>query len=160
MTDFKAISRISTWEKFSKISAPLILEICQAYEMEKAVSKIMAPSCFGSNPGAQAQAENDCRNCSHEPHCLPQIEVSFHPESDVGRAQATRSAFNKQEGGDHYRAMKSQPFGFVRDNNIGHAEGEAIYRLLRWRDKGGIADLKKVIHTVELIIEYEEGRKL
>lgn len=69
------------------------------------------------------------------------------------------SAFSKQEGGDHYRGMKSQPFGFVRDNNVGHAEGEAIYRLLRWRDKGGIADLKKVIHTVELIIEYEERKR-
>ena len=38
MTDFKAISRISAWEKFSKISSPLILEICQAYEKEKEVS--------------------------------------------------------------------------------------------------------------------------
>lgn len=79
---------------------------------------------------------------------------------EVSKVMSTTSAFDKQEGGDHYRNMKSQPFGFVRDNNIGHAEGEAIYRLLRWRDKGGIADLKKVIHTVELIIEYEEKRKL
>ena len=68
------------------------------------------------------------------------------------------SAFDKQEGGDHYRGMKNQPFGFVRDNNVGHAEGEIIYRILRWREKGGIADLRKVIHTAELIIEYEERR--
>lgn len=148
MTDFKAISRISEWEKFKGVTGELILAICQAYDKERAVSKIMTPSCFGSNPGAQAQAENDCQNCSHELHCLPRID-----KIDA------KSAFNKQKGGDHYRAMKSQPFGFVRDNNIGHAEGEAIYRLLRWRDKGGVADLKKVIHTVELIIEYEEGRK-
>lgn len=66
------------------------------------------------------------------------------------------SAFDKQEGGDHYRGMKSQPFHFLRDNNVPHAEGECIYRLLRWRQKGGIADLRKVIHTVELIIEAEE----
>lgn len=70
----------------------------------------------------------------------------------------TSSAFNKQEAGDHYRDMKSQPFHFLRDNGVPHAEGECIYKLLRWRKKGGIADLRKVIHTIELIIEAEEGR--
>lgn len=123
------------------------------------------PTCFRSNPGAQAQAENDCQNCGHELHCVDRIEmvkggvnVHFHPDSDIGRARAARSPLNTQVGGDHYKNMKSQPFAFVRDNNVGHAEGEAIYRLLRWNEKGGIEDLKKVIHTVQLIIEYEEGR--
>lgn len=67
-------------------------------------------------------------------------------------------AFNKQEGGDHYKDMVIQPFEFLRANNVPHAEGEAIYRLLRWRQKGGIEDLRKVIHTVELMIEHEERK--
>lgn len=67
------------------------------------------------------------------------------------------SAFNKQEGGDHYKDRAIQPFHFVRRNNIPHAEGECIYKLLRWREKGGIADLEKVIHTIQLIIEEEKG---
>lgn len=102
------------------------------------------------------EAESIARQFQHRG---PKIEVSFHPESDVGRSLAAKSAFNKQEGGDHYKNMASQPFAFVRDNNVGHAEGEAIYRLLRWREKGGIADLRKVIHTVEPIIEYEERNR-
>ena len=28
------------------------------------------PSCFGSKPGAQAQAENDCENCEVNKDCL------------------------------------------------------------------------------------------
>lgn len=28
------------------------------------------PSCFGSNPSAQAQAENDCRRCPHRHLCF------------------------------------------------------------------------------------------
>ena len=122
------------------------------------------PTCFGSKPDVQARAENDCDRCFHELDCLAENNRNVHRVAKVERVPGgidvhfELSAFNKQEGGDHYRGMKSQPFVFVRDNNVGHAEGEAIYRLLRWRDKGGIADLKKVIHTVELIIEYEEGR--
>lgn len=114
-TDNEAIDRISTWQKFSVLSPVLIKEICNAYEREKGISRVLSRS--------------------------------------------VESAFEKQEGGNHYRNMKSQPFSFVRDNNVGHAEGEIIYRVLRWRNKGGIADLKKVIHTAELIIEYEEGRQ-
>jgi hypothetical protein len=68
------------------------------------------------------------------------------------------SAFDKQEGGDHYKDMVMQPFEFLRANNVPHAEGEAICRLLRWHRKGGIEDLRKVIHTVELMIEHEERR--
>lgn len=31
------------------------------------------PSCFLSNPGAQAQAENDCRACPSEGLCAPRV---------------------------------------------------------------------------------------
>lgn len=65
-------------------------------------------------------------------------------------------AIESQAGGDHYKDRAIQPFHFVRRNNIPHAEGECIYKLLRWRDKGGIADLEKVIHTIQLIIEEEK----
>lgn len=67
------------------------------------------------------------------------------------------SALDVQAGGDHYKNRAIQPFHFVRRNNIPHAEGECIYKLLRWREKGGIADLEKVIHTVQLIIEEERN---
>ena len=65
---------------------------------------------------------------------------------------------DKQVGGSHYKDFPISPFDFVRANNVPHAEAEIIYRILRWRKKGGIEDLRKVIHTCELIIEFE-GRK-
>lgn len=75
----------------------------------------------------------------------------------LANAPARDSAFDVQAGGDHYKDRAIQPFHFVRRNNIPHAEGECIYKLLRWREKGGIADLEKVIHTVQLIIEEERN---
>lgn len=109
------------------------------------------PTCFGSDPSPQAKAENDCVSCGHESECL---KVKPHNMDEMFKF--AKSAFNKQEGGDHYRGMKNQPFNFVRENGVPHAEGECIYKLLRWRKKGGIADLRKVIHTIELMIEAEE----
>lgn len=59
-----------------------------------------------------------------------------------------------QVGGDHYRKMKIQPEAFIWENGIGWHEGNAIVYLCRWKDKGGIEDLKKAIHTIELLIEH------
>lgn len=72
------------------------------------------------------------------------------------RLRKPLKSIDVQAGGDHYKYRAIQPFHFVRRNNIPHAEGECIYKLLRWREKGGIEDLKKVIHTIQLIIEEEE----
>ena len=38
-------------------------------------------------------------------------------------------------------------------------EGSAIKYLTRWRDKGGIDDLKKARHFIDMLIELEEKPK-
>lgn len=67
------------------------------------------------------------------------------------------SARKKQVGGNHYRKLKIQPAEFVHANRIPYLEGSAIYYLVRWRDKGGVADLRKAIHTIQLILELENA---
>lgn len=66
------------------------------------------------------------------------------------------SAKDLQEGGSHYKDMKIQPFEFIHANNIPFAEGCAIKYLCRWRKKGGVEDLKKAIHFIELLIDAEK----
>lgn len=65
------------------------------------------------------------------------------------------SAFERQEGGLHYNEMMIQPATYILVNGIGWAEGCAIAYISRWRKKGGISDLRKAIHTLELLIENE-----
>lgn len=60
-----------------------------------------------------------------------------------------------QEGGDHYRKLAIQPAEFVHRNKIPYLEGSVIYYVTRWRDKGGVADIKKAIHSLQLILEME-----
>jgi hypothetical protein len=44
---------------------------------------------------------------------------------------------------------------FIHKNKIPYIEGCAIKYLCRWREKGGIEDLKKARHYIELLIDLE-----
>ena len=69
------------------------------------------------------------------------------------------SALDHQEGGDHYKTKAIQPVEYCMANGIGFMEGSVIKYVTRWRDKGGVQDLKKAIHFLELLVEHEEGRE-
>ncbi|MGA3682619.1 DUF3310 domain-containing protein [Pseudomonas sp. NPDC078416] len=66
------------------------------------------------------------------------------------------SALNTQVSGDHYKSLKIQPIEFIHANAIPFAEGSVIKYVTRWRAKGGIADLEKAKHFIELLIELEK----
>ena len=65
------------------------------------------------------------------------------------------SALDEQVGGGHYKKLKIQPFDYVHGNGIPYPEGSIIYYVTRWRDKGGVEDLKKARHTLDMLIEAE-----
>ena len=64
-------------------------------------------------------------------------------------------ANDTQHGGTHYKQRAIQPWDYVAANGIGFFEGNAIKYLTRWREKGGIEDLKKAQHYIEKLIEIE-----
>jgi hypothetical protein len=65
------------------------------------------------------------------------------------------SALNKQEGGKHYRGYKIQPVEYIIANGIGFLAGNVIKYVTRYRDKLGAEDIRKAIHYLELILEFE-----
>ena len=65
------------------------------------------------------------------------------------------SALNTQVGGDHYKKLKIQPVEYMHANGIPFIEGCIIKYASRWRDKGGIADLEKIKHFAQLLIDLE-----
>ncbi len=68
-------------------------------------------------------------------------------------------ALEVQVGGDHYKKHAIQPIEFIHANRIPFCEANAIKYLCRWRDKGGIADLEKARHYIDLLIELEQKTK-
>lgn len=65
------------------------------------------------------------------------------------------SALAVQVDGNHYKHLKIQPAEYAFANNLPFLESNAIKYITRWRNKAGIKDLQKAIHTLELIIELE-----
>lgn len=60
-----------------------------------------------------------------------------------------------QIDGDHYKNLKIQPIEYNHANGIPFAEGNVIKYMTRWRSKGGLKDLAKAKHIIELLIELE-----
>ncbi len=65
------------------------------------------------------------------------------------------NALRNQIGGQHYKSKAIQPVEYIHANAIPYMEGNVIKYVSRWRDKGGIADLEKAKHYIELLIELE-----
>ena len=73
----------------------------------------------------------------------------------IGKDDTQMNALDIQVAGDHYKAMPIQPVEFIHANNIPYCEANAIKYLCRWRKKGGIADLEKAKHYIDLLIQME-----
>ena len=68
-------------------------------------------------------------------------------------------ANDKQIAGDHYKKYGDlQPWDVVVKWKLGYLEGTALKYIARWRDKGGINDIKKAIHFLEKLVEVESGQ--
>lgn len=65
-------------------------------------------------------------------------------------------ALTKQVGGSHYKDKGIQPIIYIHANELGFCEGNVVKYVTRWRDKNGVADLRKAIHYLELLIELHE----
>ena len=68
-------------------------------------------------------------------------------------------ANEQQIGGAHYAVKAIQPWDYIIDNNLGYLEGNVVKYVSRWKDKGGIEDLKKAQHYLQKLIEVTEKPK-
>lgn len=59
----------------------------------------------------------------------------------------------RQEGGDHYRSLPIQPIEYIIKNGLDFCEGNVIKYVTRWKSKGGVEDLRKARHYIDLLIE-------
>ena len=65
----------------------------------------------------------------------------------------------QQVDGDHYKKYKIQPIVYIYVNGIPFIEGSAIQYITRWRDKGGLNDIDKAIHLLQMLKELEPANQ-
>ena len=68
---------------------------------------------------------------------------------------------NKQQvGGAHYATKSIQPWDYIIANDLGYLEGNIIKYVSRWKDKGGVEDLKKAQHYLQKLIETHDKERV
>jgi hypothetical protein len=100
--------------------------------------RVMEAQLAADNPSAKTESKKDactCRRADGE---------SYDP-------------FKSQVGGKHYLGFKIQPAYFCIANGLTAAEAHVVKYVCRWRSKGGISDLKKARHWLEMLIEYNKN---
>ena len=60
-----------------------------------------------------------------------------------------------QIGGSHYKDLEIHPIDYIMGNSLGYCEGNVVKYVSRWRDKGGIEDLRKAKHYIDFLIAHE-----
>lgn len=80
----------------------------------------------------------------------------FRPSTNlVGVPSSIQSSLGAQVGGAHYKSRNIQPVEYAYANSLDFFEGSVVKYITRWRDKGGISDLEKAKHFIEMLIELE-----
>ena len=57
---------------------------------------------------------------------------------------------DKQIGGSHYKKFKIQPYEFISKNDLSFFQGNVVKYVCRYQRKGGVEDLKKIVHYCQL----------
>ena len=63
-----------------------------------------------------------------------------------------------QVAGNHYKGKTVQPWDYIVANNLGYLEGNIVKYVSRWKDKGGVDDLRKARHYLDKLIEVQDGK--
>lgn len=82
----------------------------------------------------------------------------YEPVRYPGNAQATPSALDVQVGGNHYKTMPIQPMTFSMKNGLDACQHTIVKYVTRFRTKGGVEDLEKAKHVIDMLIEFEKNK--
>ena len=104
------------------------------------------PSWRPSARDMSAGPDPDEAICTEYPHCG--CEYGCRQKEDK-----VEKPLDTQVGGRHYKDMAIQPLEYIMANKLEFAEGCIIKYVSRWRAKGGIEDLRKAAHFIDVLID-------
>jgi hypothetical protein len=93
-----------------------------------------------------------------EPEELPVSKLSLADQALLDEGKP-KTALESQVDGSHYKNLKIQPMEYSMANKLDACQHTVIKYITRFRDKGGIKDLDKAIHAIELLKQFEYESK-
>ena len=66
----------------------------------------------------------------------------------------------KQIGGSHYKSFAIEPWTFIQENELNPFQANVIRYTCRYKNKGGIQDLQKIIHYCEMEIDFMKNQEV
>ncbi len=88
-------------------------------------------------------------------HVIPKMAIDMVATEEEEEA-FTALANAQQVGGSHYKSKAIQPWDYIASNQLGYLEGNVVKYVSRWKDKGGLEDLKKAQHYLTKLIEVNQ----
>jgi hypothetical protein len=119
---------------------------------------------FGAETGpvqedsAGGRMDKNCVDNAHKADWIREMNAMEHDCDEVrkdNRFELTGYPYMTQVGGDHYSKYAIQPTEYIIKNKLNFCEGNVVKYVTRWRDKGGVDDLKKAKHYIDMLIETE-----
>lgn len=84
---------------------------------------------------------------------LARADADFLP--GLSNADLGATPLGRQVGGDHYKKLKIQPMEYSMANKLDACQHTVVKYVTRFRDKGGLQDLEKAKHAIDLLIQHE-----
>lgn len=93
----------------------------------------------------------------YDPFATPQVKwpIPHMPPINLWNVPK-QDALTRQVGGEHYKGKAIEPIEYIHANKLNYSEGAIVKYITRWRDKGGVQDLEKIKHFVDLLIQMEQ----
>ena len=93
---------------------------------------------------------------------MKEEQNKFNPNENPDRRDVTpvtKRASERQAGGQHYKDFPIQPAEYCQKNKLGFMESNVVKYVSRHDRKGKAKDIKKAIHMLELLLEFEYGEQ-
>lgn len=93
---------------------------------------------------------------AHKEAAWKDLENAYAMEA-LNQGYRLASTLETQEGGSHYKVRKIQPVEYWAANELDAFQGAVVKYVTRHKEKGGLLDLKKAIHYLQIYIEQLHG---
>lgn len=150
----ESLRRLPEWEDIEKSAQEWVDEFDLDYGINILWQRTQQPE---SMPFVDDETEylNQGKNGERLMHSIEQLKSRETLSDKLKSIEVARqSAWDKQEGGSHYKKLAIQPMEYALKNKLDYAQANVVKYVTRHADKNGKEDLLKAIHNIELMIEH------